>query len=246
MRFLTRQSFRSKIILGITAVVLTFGLLSAILVSRIATQAMLGEIKKRGLSLGLSLAARTADPLLALDFLRLKNMVDEVKESSDDIVYAFVQEKSGQVLSHTFKGGFPVNLRDSNQVPPEEPQHIQLLDIGEERVYDFAIPVAISNERLGTVRVGLSQAKAQAAVHRLLFIIFSVSAGAGLLAVVLGTLFAGTVTRRLNILRESAEEIVKGNLYLQTGPQLKRNCWDIKDCQQPQCPAYGDTPRRCW
>jgi PAS domain S-box-containing protein len=246
MRFLNRLSFRSKIILGITAVVLTFGLLSAIFVSRIATQAMLGEIKKRGLNMSLSLAARTADPLLALDFLRLKNMVDEVIESSDDIVYAFIQEKSGQVLSHTFKAGFPIQLKDANQVPQGKPQHIQLLDTGVGRVYDFAIPVTISNERLGTVRVGLSQVKAQAAVRRLLFIIFGVSAGAGLVAVVLGTLFANTVTRGLDMLRKSAEEIVKGNLDLQTGPQLKRNCWDIKDCHQPQCPAYGDARRRCW
>ena len=131
MRFLTRLSFRSKIILGITAVVLTFGLLSAIFVSRIATQAMLGEIKKRGLSLGLSLAARTADPMLAMDFLRLKNMVDELKESSDDIIYVFVQDKNGQVLSHTFKAGFPIQLKDANQVPLGSPQQIQLLDIGE-------------------------------------------------------------------------------------------------------------------
>ncbi len=246
MRFINRLSFRGKIIFGLTAVVLTFGILSAILASKIATQAMLGEIKKRGLSLGISLAARTADPLLAIDFLRLKNMVDEVKESSDDIVYAFVQEKTGQVLSHTFKGGFPSQLRRANEVAPGATQHIQLLDFGEERVYDFAIPITISKERLGTVRVGLSQVKAQAAVHRLLFIIFSVSAGAGLVAVVLGTLFAETVTRRLNILRESAEEIVKGNLDLQTGPQLKRNCWGIKECHQPKCPAYGDTRRRCW
>jgi two-component system, NtrC family, sensor kinase len=246
MGFLTRLSFRSKIILGITAVVLVFALLSAIFVSRIASNAMLGEIKKRGLSLALSLAARTADPLLALDFLRLKNMVDELKESSDDIVYAFVLDKNGQILSQTFKAGFPIQLKDANQVPPGAAEHIQLLDTGLERVYDFAVPVTISNERLGTVRVGLSQKKAQAAVRRLLLIIFGVSAGAGLVAVVLGTLFAGTVTRRLDVLRKSAEEIVRGNLDLQTGPQLKRNCWNIKDCQRPQCPAYGESRRRCW
>ena len=143
MWFLTRLSFRSKIILGITAVVLVFGVLSALFVSRIASHAMLGEIKKRGLSLGLSLSGRIIDPMLALDFLRLKNMVDEVKESSDDIIDAFVQDKSGEVLSHTFKGGFPVNLKAANQVPLGAPPHIQLLDIGEgdtkpqERVYDF-------------------------------------------------------------------------------------------------------------
>jgi two-component system, NtrC family, sensor kinase len=246
MRFLARLSLRSKIILGITALVLAFGLVSALLVSNIASRTMLAEIKKRGLSLALSLASRTPDPMLALDFLRLKNMMDEIKESSDDIVYVFVQDKTGQVLSHTFKVGFPVKLKDANQVPPNQSQHIQLLDTGEERVYDFAIPVTISHERLGTVRVGLSQIKAQAAAERLLFIIFGVSAGAGLLAVVLGTLFAGTVTRRLNILRHSAEEMVKGNLDLQTGPQLKRNCWEIMDCQKPECPAYGNTRHRCW
>jgi two-component system NtrC family sensor kinase len=246
MRYLTRLSFRSKIILGITAVVLTTGLFSAIFVSRMATRAMLGEIKKRGLSLGFSMAARAPNPLLALDFLRLKNMVDEVKESSDDIIYVFVQDKTGQVLSHTFKSGFPVQLKDANQVPNGASEHIQRLNTGKELVYDFAMPVTISNERLGTVRLGLSQIKAQAAVHRLLLIMFSVSAGAGLVAVVLGTLFANTVTRRLDILRKSAEEIVKGNLDLRTGPQLKHNCWDIKDCQQPQCPAYNDIRRRCW
>ena len=76
MRFLTRLSFRSKIMLGITAVVLVFTLLSALLVSNIASRAMLAEIKKRGQSLGLSLAARCADPMLALDFLRLKNLMN--------------------------------------------------------------------------------------------------------------------------------------------------------------------------
>ncbi len=247
LRFLGRLPFRSKLIFGITAVVLVFGVLSAVFASRVATNAMLGEIKKRGLSLGLSLSGRIADPMLALDFLRLKNMVDEVEESSDDITYVFVQDKSGQVLSHTFKGDFPVNLKTANQAPPGAKQHIQLLEIDdEERVYDFAIPVTISHERLGTVRVGLSQIKAQAAVSRLMFIILGVSLGAGLVAVVLGTLYARTVTRRLDILRKSAEEIVRGNLDIQTGPQLKRNCWDVKECHKPECPAYGDTRRRCW
>jgi len=207
---------------------------------------MLAEIKKRGMSLSQSLAARTADPMLALDFLRLKNMVDEVEDSSDDIIYAFIQDKSGLVLSHTFQAGFPTALKNANLIPEGVDQHIQLLDTGEERVYDFALPVKVGKDRLGTVRVGLSQAKAQAAVQRLLFTIFSVSAGVALVAVVLGTLFAGTITRRLNILRKSAEEMVKGNLTFQTGPQLKRNCWEIKNCQQPQCPAYGDTRHRCW
>jgi two-component system NtrC family sensor kinase len=247
MRFLTRLSFRNKIILGITSVVLIFGVLSALFVSRMASHALLSEIKKRGLSLGLGLAARSADAMLATNFLSLKNMVDEVKESSNDIVYVFIQDKAGRVLSHTFRRGFPVNLKAANEVPAGAPWHIQLLELNkEERVYDFALPVAIGHERIGTVRIGLSQGKAQAAVRRLLFIIFSASVGSGLVAVILGTFYARTVTRRLDILRHSAEEIVEGNLDIQTGPRLKRNCWEIKNCQKPECSAYGDTRRRCW
>jgi two-component system NtrC family sensor kinase len=246
IRSLARLSFRSKIFLGITAVILIFGLFSAVFVSQVATRAILSEIKKRGLSLGLSLATRTADPLLAQDFLRLKNMVDEVQDSSDDIIYAFIQDKKGQVLSHTFPAGFPVELLDANQVPPGESQHIQLLDTEDERVYDFAVPVTVGPERIGMVRIGLSQIKAQAAVSRLLYIIFGVSAGAAMVAILLGTIFADTVTRRLDLLRKSADDIVKGNLDLQTGPQSLRSCWEIQDCSKTQCPAYGDRRRRCW
>ncbi len=246
MRLFSQLSFRTKISLGVILVVLVFGFLSTFLVSRIASQAILTEIKKRGTTLALNLSARTTDPLLGQDFLRLKNMVDEVKESSDDILYAFVQDKRGQVLSHSFKTGFPVKLIDANTIPEGSRQSIQLLDTGEGLIYDFAAPVLIGPSRLGTVRVGLSRAKAQEAEQSLVTTVFYVTAGAAVIALVMGALFAGTVTRRLNILRRSAEEMVKGNLDLQTGLVLTRNCWEILNCQEERCPAFGDRRRRCW
>jgi PAS domain S-box-containing protein len=246
MRLFSQLSFRTKISLGIILVLLVFGLLSTFLVNRIASQAILAEIKKRGTTLAFNLSARTTDPILGQDFLRLKNMVDEVKETSDDILYAFVQDKRGQVLSHSFKTGFPVKLIDANTIPEGSRQSIQLLDTGEDFIYDFAVPVQIGPNRLGTVRVGLSRAKAQAAVQSLVVTVFYVTAGAAVIALVMGTLFAGTVTRRLNILRRSAEEMVKGNLDLQTGLVLTRKCWEIMNCQEERCPAFGDQRRRCW
>lgn len=246
MQVFAKLSFRSKINLGIVAVILVFGILLAFLVSRVVATAMTGEIKKRGMSLTQSLAPRATNSILALDFLRLKNMVDEVVESSEDIVYTFILDVRGQVLSHTFKSGFPADLKDANQIPPEASSHIQLLDTDGELIYDFALPVKVGDNRLGTVRVGLSRAKAEAAVRRLLLTIFGVSAGVALVAVGLGTLFASTVTRRLNSLRQSAEEMIKGNLFLHISPRLQRNCWEIKDCGREECSAYGDTRRRCW
>jgi PAS domain S-box-containing protein len=67
-----------------------------------------------------------------------------------------------------------------------------------------------------------------------------------LVAVGMGTLFASTVTRRLDVLRQSAGEMIKGNLALHVSPLLERNCWDIRDCRKEECPAYGDIRRRCW
>ncbi len=246
LRWLNNLSVRSKIFLGITAVILLFALTSAVLVGVVASRAMSVEIKKRGANLAVSLAARTADPLLAQDFLRLKNMVDEVKDSSDDIVYAFIQDRQGQVLSHTFLGGFPLELLGANEMPAGAVQHIVILETDDERVYDFAVPVTVGTQRIGVVRVGLSQVKAQAAVSRLLHIIFGVSAGAALMAVLLGTFFADTVTRRLEVLRRAAESMVQGNLEGETRPESRRQCWEIMDCQDTACQAFGDHRRRCW
>ncbi|MHB8068126.1 MAG: two-component system sensor histidine kinase NtrB [Desulfobaccales bacterium] len=246
MKFFSQMTFRTKINLGITVVVLVFGLLSAFLVSRLASQAMLTEIKKRGITLVLNLGSRSTDPLLAQDFLRLKNMVDEVKESSDDIIYAFIQDHGGQVLSHSFQADFPVQLLEANILPSGALQKIQLLDTDDDFIYDFAVSVQIGAQRLGTVHVGLSREKAQAAVQRLVNAVFAVTAGAALIALVMGTLFAGTVTRRLDILRRSAEEMVKGNMDQQTGLAPRRYCWEIMDCGKRECPAYGDRLQRCW
>jgi PAS domain S-box-containing protein len=246
MKFFSRMNLRTKISLGIIIIVLVFGLLSGILVSRLASQAMLSEIKKRGMTLALNLAARTTDPLLAQDFLRLKNRVDEIKVSSDDIIYAFIQDRGGQVLSHSFQAGFPVQLLEANILPPGARQRIQLLDTDEDFIYDFAVPVQIGAQRLGTVHVGLSREKAQAAVQRLLNAVFYITVGAGLIALVMGTLFAGTVTRRLDILRHAAEEMVKGNMDQQTGLAPRRHCWQIMGCEERECPAYGNRLQRCW
>jgi two-component system NtrC family sensor kinase len=246
MQFFSRLSIRTKINAGIATVVLIFGLILTIMVVRITSRSLLDEIKKRGTSLTLNLAARSAEPLLAQDFLRLKDMVDEIKFSSEDIVYAFLLDSNGQVMSHTFKNGFPVALLTANILPPKTAEHIELLDVGDDLIYDFAVPIKVGQNRLGTTRIGLSRAKAQATVDSLVQTVVSASLGTALAAIVLGTIFAGTVIRRLDTLRKSAEDIVKGNLDLMIVPPPEKHCWKIQTCRFEQCPAHGDTLHRCW
>lgn len=244
MRLLSAMRFRTKIIVGSSGIIVFIALLLAGTISRMATQALINENKKRGTVLAETLSVRVADSMLAEDLLRLKNMVDELSQL-EDIEYAFIINNDGDIIVHSFNIGFPKQLRNVNKAP-KSGVSIKLLDAGKQRIYDFAAPVEIAGQLFGTVRVGLSRTKIQTVVNKLLWTIVTISCAALLLAVFSSTIFARRVTYRLGRLREYAEEVVKGNLELQTGPSLVRNCWEIMDCNLKHCPAYGDERRRCW
>ena len=249
MRFFDRLKFHTKLNLVIFSLIVLMGVATAVLVSRVATESWLEESRQRGMSMTRNLAARAVDPMLAMDLLRLKNLAVEIAQLSDYINYAFIQDRQGDVLVHTFRGGFPVELKDVNAVVPGPNGpvvNVRLLDTGDRLVYDYAAPVRIGGDSLGTVRLGVSRAQVQRALNRVLYTIFAITGAAALLASLLGSFFARNVARRINLLRESAEEVVRGNLDIQTAPPIRRNCWEVMDCDLRQCPAWGDERRRCW
>ncbi|GAB6058703.1 ATP-binding protein [Desulfonatronum parangueonense] len=248
LHYLARRSFQSKINLGLALIIICFGLLLGIMSYAVSSRALLDETLKRGQSLVVNLSARSVESILAMNFLRLTILATEVVQIGDenDIVYAFILDRHGQVLAHSFREGFPVALRLANLVEDQQPFSIQFLDTGTERIYDFAAPVMVDETRLGTVRVGLSYSTIKASIDRLMWLNMLMTLGATILALMVGSFFARTVTRRINALRHSAEAVVKGDLDVQVSPFLERNCWEIMDCDKDHCPARGDRQRRCW
>ncbi|MCK5348937.1 MAG: PAS domain-containing sensor histidine kinase, partial [Desulfobacula sp.] len=111
-----KLGFRGKIYLGFFSLLLIQGLVIFFWVSHVVKESMLEELKNRGISIGISLSARMVEPILAMDFLRMKVLVDETVQLGDDIFYTFVLDKKGNPLIHTFKDGFPVGLKRSNTV----------------------------------------------------------------------------------------------------------------------------------
>lgn len=228
------------------AILLPFGAFLAVFVSQTASEALLSETKNRGISTAVHVAKRVSDPMLAMDFLRMKDLLDEVVRTGGDTAYVFILDTDGRPVVHTFSGGFPTDLLTVNRVGDQEPHHIQLLTTGSELIYDFAVPVLIDTYRLGTVRLGLSQKELEREVDQLLWAILLVVSIAIVIAAVTGTTLARTVTKRVRLLHHSAEEIVKGNLDVQSSPDPKAYCWQIMDCPHKECPAYGKTRHRCW
>jgi PAS domain S-box-containing protein len=186
------------------------------------------------------------EPLLSEDLLVLKNLVDELSRTDKDVTYTFILDRSGKPIVHPFSGGFPVELVQANEVREGDPYHLQLLFTGSELINDFAAPILIGQARLGTVRIGMSHTRVQKVVRGILWTIV-LTIGIGILIVGLAsTALARTVTRKIQVLHHAAEEIIKGNLDVRTAPLLQSHCWEIVDCKQSGCPAYGDQRGRCW
>lgn len=203
-RLLDHLRFETKLNLGIIALVGGMALVLLPVVARMTSTALVDENKMRGMALAESLAARVVDPLLAGDYLRLRTMLGE----TGDVVYIFVLDAGSRVAGHSFPKGFPVDLIRANAVPDNERVRIQLLYTGEIYIYDFAAPVLVAGERIGTVRVGFSRARISAVTKQLVSAIAIIFGGVLFAAMGLGGLFSRTVTRRLARLRQRAEELV--------------------------------------
>jgi PAS domain S-box-containing protein len=241
-----KLTFRNKIYVGLVSLLIIFGGGVYFAASRIISEALLEENRNRGLLIAGNLAARATEPILAMDFLRLKDLVDEAVALNKDVHYAFIVSAQGEVLVHTFAKGFPVELKAANSVPDSEKYNRRLLDTGNELIYDFAAPVLIDRDRFGTVRLGLLRTRVQQAIDSLSLMMFMATALIVVFSGLIGALLARTVGKRIETLHRSIERVMRGDLEVQTAPPLKKNCWDIMECTKGKCPAYNESHIRCW
>ncbi|MBC8442111.1 MAG: PAS domain-containing protein [Deltaproteobacteria bacterium] len=241
-----KLGFRGKIYLGFFSLLLIQGFVTFFWVSQVMKDSMLEEIKNQGVSIGIGLSARMVEPMLAMDFLRMKVLVDETVQLENGIFYAFVLDGKGNPLIHTFKEGFPVELKTANHVLDSQKGSMLLLDTGDHLIFDYAVPIFINDNRLGTLRLGLFQTRAEKAVNKIMISTIITIILAILMAGVVGTLLLNPVTKSIKKLHDSSEQSLRGNLDVRTAPMLKKNCWDIMQCNQKECQAYENKHHRCW
>jgi PAS domain S-box-containing protein len=238
-------SFKSKLNLGLFTVILAFALILGLITTHIASNALIQENKDRAEALASHLAYRSEEPLLARDFLRLKGMLDEIKTSNDDLQYAFIQDQASHVLVHSFDRGFPEDLLSvhSKEISGSS---IRLVETQKGTLYDIAQPIVLSQNHLGTVRIGLHRQRLEKMINHLRLTISGLTSTITVLALAAASWFSTTFTGRIKALTECATEMIKGNLEVQSARPMRKNCWEMTHCQATSCPAYGDTRRRCW
>jgi len=209
--FLFKAGIRTKINLGIMTIVLVSVLLIALAASQIVSRALFKEYQNRGISLSINLAARSEDPILAMDFLRMRRLIGEVTTSAGDILYAFIQDPDGDILSHTFSDGFPVQLKEANRVLPTQRCNVRLLSADKDQFYDFAAPVMVGEFQVGTIRLGLLRTRVTSTVKELWWAIFAFAILSIVISDTVGFSLARNLTSRIKKLQAASEEMLMGH-----------------------------------
>lgn len=209
-------SIRTKILGIVLGLVVLFGIAAIIQARYALTASMTTQLEEQSVSISRDLAARSTDPILLNDLLRLHDLLDETLANNPNVRYAFLVDPQGQVIANTFQGGFPLELLSVNSAQSDEHHHTVLLRTDEGLIWDTAVPIL--NGKIGTARIGLSDATMQAAVSTLtaqfLLMIVLVSATGILVAVFLTWI----LTRPILSLANATHAVAKGDF----SPRVKR------------------------
>lgn len=157
-------SVRTKILGMALALVLAPGLGVTVLVRATITRAMDAQLAEQAVAAGRDLAARATDLLLINDLYSLHQLLAETQANNTALRYAFVSDKHGQVVVHTFGAGFPPALLNANPLTDTTNHRLTVLSTDEGPVWDVAVPIL--EGRAGTARVGLSEVNVRRTVDQ--------------------------------------------------------------------------------
>jgi two-component system sensor histidine kinase AtoS len=131
--------------------------------------AIIDQVERRGMSLAQSLSSMSYGPLLLYNFTALEQNVARIAAEAD-VVYAIILDGEGRVAAHSQRaervGLILDGPADRRAAAASEPltQTTELADT-REAVYDFTVPVQVDRRKWGSVRVGLSKRRMDAAIR---------------------------------------------------------------------------------
>nr|WP_246325374.1 HAMP domain-containing protein [Dissulfurirhabdus thermomarina] len=198
---------RVKIIGMVLGTACLVGSFATVHVYRVMSRQVSEHLREMSRAVAGELSAHAGDFILVNDIYGLDRLLREARANRPDLRYAFVLDPGGQVLVHTFEGGFPHDLLRVRH-RAKDAGTIRFLT-NEGSVWDTAVP--ISGGAAGILRVGISERRSRAVIHflvrDLLLTTLLVMAG----GVLLSGLLTWVLTRPLKSLAEAARRIQVGD-----------------------------------
>jgi two-component system response regulator HydG len=206
------QSLRSKLLISVSALVIGSG----VIISLLETKRISNSLREAGITQGKyisqELALETTNKILTNDLIVLRTMLYNHLLSHPSVAYLFII-KEGQILAHTFSGGFPKGLIGINAPKDNERGNFKRI-VNEEGEYFLDIAWPIFSKKAGVLRIGLSEKPFRTEIAKLWLQMTAITLGILLLALSVSFLFIKRITRPLSALAEAAENIDEGNLEL--------------------------------
>ncbi len=166
------------------------------------------QLKLMSLAIGKQLSSQSVNYILEDNFYALEKLLKSSIKSDHDVVYAFIENKKGEVIASTFDGGFPADLLKVKSFNPKSLSAVKI-KTNEGLVYDTAVPIL--RGRLGTVRVGISTKRSSMLLYSLIRSIIIVMIFAAVLAIILSSSIAWWVMTPIVKLSEAFNKVKSGS-----------------------------------
>jgi len=200
-------------ILGILAVTLVFGL-ATVLIARTVLQLKLDQkLEKRAVSIAKNIAQASITPLLTEKYFELNMLAMDYKTSEEDIEYIYILNARGDVVAHTFKHGFPVELRGMNKPDAEQPFSFQHYNSERGSIEDIAVPLL--KGVAGTLHIGFSERSITQDADEIVRIISWIIIAGLAVATIVAIGIARAISKPVAELSRAAQAVERGNLDLQ-------------------------------
>ncbi|MCL4322482.1 MAG: histidine kinase [Deltaproteobacteria bacterium] len=202
-------SLRIKVIGLVIFATLILGLPVIYFVNRDFSQQNNMQLRLMSNSIGKQLSSQSVNYILEDNIYALTRLLKNSLKNDPDVVYAFIQNKRGEVIASTFNGGFPAGLLKVNDFKPKGLSTVKI-KTNKGMIYDTSAPIL--EGRLGSVRVGISSVRSNLTLYSLIRSIFFSMIFAAVLAIILSGAIAWWVMAPIVKLSE-AVNIVKNGSY---------------------------------
>jgi signal transduction histidine kinase len=202
-------SVRTKILGIVVGLVVLLGAGVTIQARYALTKTMTTQMEEQSVSVSRDLAARSTDPILLNDLLALHDLLKETIANNPNIRYAFIVDNRGQVVAHTFEGGFPLDLISLNAASAGDHHQTVLLQTNEGLMWDTAVPIL--DGKVGTARIGLSDASVRAALSTLTAQLLLTTLLVSIAGILVAVFLTWILTRPILSLAHATQAVAKGD-----------------------------------
>ncbi|MFA5845037.1 MAG: ATP-binding protein [Coriobacteriia bacterium] len=187
---------------GALAVALT-GVLLAYGTVRVATDQLRAALRSRGVATAAQLTLSVADDVIADNSVRVHDVIKAFRAEDPDVEYVYVIGLDGEVVAHTFSGGFPLGLVDANVVPVARRDGARELSLGDRPVVDVGRRLLAGTQ--AEVHVGMGMRSEVAAARVVILQAVALTIAAVLAEILFVVWLSRFVTHPLDRLTEAAD-----------------------------------------